>query len=136
MVPSQDLVTAIALLKGLHDYIISQQLKMDMDEEVGEKPMWKLSFCPFCQYYGNNDSSYPKHIVCMHYCANFGCGKCLDMVFPSGQKLSKHMKWCKGHTKDEAEEKSPSCHMKEVPKASSNSKKKKKHKSQEPKTDL
>ena len=69
-------------------------------QEVGDWPRQKLSFCPFCQYSGSNDQSYLNHIMCAHYCANYGCGKCLDAVFTSRQRLSRHMKKCKGLTTD------------------------------------
>ena len=84
-----------------------------------------------CAPSGSNDSLYLSHIVCVHYCANFGCGKCLDVVFPSRQKLSKHKKWCKGLIVDEEGENTNSSSTKEAPKTSSSSKKKK-HKSQKP----
>ena len=98
---------------------------MKMDKEVGCQPLWRLSFCLFCQYLGSNDQSYLNHIMCTHYCANYGCGKCLDTVVLSGQKLSKHMKKCKGLAVDGVKEKPfPSC-VKGAPLLSS---KKKKHK--------
>ena len=99
---SQDAVTAIALLCELHHHISLQWLKMQMDKEAGDQPSQRLSFCPFCQYSGSNDQSYINHIMCMHYCVNYGCGKCLDVVFSSGQRLSKHIKKCKGLVMDEA----------------------------------
>ena len=86
----------------------------------------KLLFCPFCQYSGSNDPSYLNHIVCAYYNVNYGCGKCLDEVFITGQQLSNHMKGCKGLVTDEAE-KPTSSHMKGAP-SSLCSKKKKKHK--------
>ena len=89
---SQDAVMVIALLWDLHDHVSLQQLKMQMDKEVGDQASWKLLFCRFCQYSGSNDQSYLNHIVCAYYCANYRCGKCLDAVFTSGQKLGKHMK--------------------------------------------
>ena len=46
---SQDMVTAIALLMGLHNHVSLQQLKMETDEEAGKKGGWKLSLCPFWQ---------------------------------------------------------------------------------------
>ena len=97
---SQDAITAIALLQGLHDHISLQWLKMEMDKEACDQPSRKLSSCPFCQYSGSNDQFYLNHIMCMHHCANYGCGKCLDTVFTSRQRLSMHMKKCKGLTMD------------------------------------
>ena len=81
---SQDVVTVIALLQGLLDHISLQQLKMEMDKEEGDQASQKLLFCPFCQYSGSNDQSYLNH-MCVHYCANYGCRKCLDTVFTSGR---------------------------------------------------
>ena len=72
---SQDTVTAIALLHELHNHNSLQWLKMQMDKEMGDNPSQRLSFCLFCQYSGSNDQSYLNHIMCMHYCANYGCGK-------------------------------------------------------------
>ena len=65
--------------------------------------------------------------MCMHYCANCGCGKCLDVVFSSRQKLSKHMKKCKGLIMDGVNGKpSPSC-VKAASALSSKKKHKKSH---------
>ena len=107
---SQDTVTVIALQLPLHNHVSLQWLKMEMDKEAGDQPSWKL--CPFCQYTGSNDQSYLNHIMCAHYCANYGCGKCLDTVFTSGQKLSKHMKKCKVLPKDGAKEEPSPSHVK------------------------
>ena len=127
--PSQDAVTAIALLHELHNHNNLQQLKMQMDREADDQPSWRLSFfpfcpfCPFCQYSGSNDQSSLNHTMCGHYCMNYGCGKCQDVVFTSGQRLSKHMKKCKGLLMDVAKEKPPSSSMKGVSPLSSNKKK-------------
>ena len=102
---SQDTVTTIALLHELHNHNSLNWLKMQTDKEVGDNPSWRLSFCPFCQYSGNNEQSYLNHIMCGHYCVNYGCDKCLDMVFTSGQRLSKHIKKCKGLMMDVVKEK-------------------------------
>ena len=104
---SQDAVTVIALLCKLHNHNSLQWLKMQTDKEAGDNPSQRLSFCPFCQHSGSNDQSYLNHIMCRHYCVNYGCSKCLDTIFTSGQKLSKHMKKCNGLLKDEAKEKPP-----------------------------
>ena len=98
-----------------------------MDAEASGKTKWKLLFCPFCQHSGSNDLSYLNHIICMHYNANYGCGKCLDEVFITRQQLSKHMKGCKGLMTDEVEKPTFSC-VKGASSSSSGSKKKKKHK--------
>ena len=98
----QDAVGVNALLWGLHHHISLQRLKMQTDKEAGEQASQKLLFCPFCQYSGSNDQSYLNHIMCMHYCANYGCGKCLDVIFMSEQRLSRHMKKCKGLAMDAA----------------------------------
>ena len=126
---SQDVATATALLQDLHHHVSLQWLKMETDMEAGDGSGQKLFFCQFCQYSGSNDLSYLNHIMCMHYCANFGCGKCLDTVFKSRQKLSQHMKRCKGLVVDSAGKKPPK-HVKEMSKTSS-SNKKKKHKSKQ-----
>ena len=38
----------------------------------------------------------PNHIICGHYDAAYGCGKCLDKVTVLGQQMSYHFKHCKG----------------------------------------
>ena len=91
VVLSQDAVTAVALLKGLHTSVSFLCLKMETPAEAAGKPMQKLSFCPFCQYCGSNYPSYLNHIICAHYEASFGCGHCLDKVYSSGQVLNKHI---------------------------------------------
>ena len=95
VVHSQDAV-AVCLLQELHIKDSLHHLPMETKAEVGSKPIQKLSFCPFCQSSGSNDPSYMNHIVCRHYNANYGCGKCLNEVYITGQPLSKHMKTCKG----------------------------------------
>ena len=45
-----------------------------------------------------------NHIICGHYHANCGCGKCLKEVFTTGQPLKDHMKVCKGLPKEAANE--------------------------------
>ena len=96
MAHSQDVVTAVCLLEELHVKDSLCHPPLETKTEVGNKPIWKLSFCPFCQHLGRNDSSYMNHIVCGHYNANYGCSKCLNEVYITGQPLSKHMKTCKG----------------------------------------
>ena len=44
-----------------------------------------------------------NHNVCGHYNANYGCSKYLDEVYIMGQLLPKHMKACKGLTKEAAD---------------------------------
>ena len=44
-----------------------------------------------------------NHIICGHYNANYGCGKCLK-VFTTGQLLKNDMKVCKGVPKEAANE--------------------------------
>ena len=68
--------------------------------EAGSKPIWKLSFCPFCKYSVSNDPSYMNRIICGHYNTNYGCGKCLDEMCIMVQPLHKHMKTCKGLPKE------------------------------------
>ena len=41
-----------------------------------------------------------NHIICRHYNTNYGCGKCLNEVFITGQPMCKHMKTCKGLPKE------------------------------------
>ena len=101
----QDSVTMITLLCTLYNHASLQCLKMETDKEGGDRPSHQLSFCLFCQYSGSNDQSYLNHIMCGHYNVNYGCGKCLDAVFMSRQKLSNHMKKCEGLTSDGAKEK-------------------------------
>ena len=76
---------------------------MENKAEAGGKLIWKLSFCPFCQYSRSNNPSYMNHIICRHYNTNYGCGKCLDEVYITGQPLYKHMKTCKGLLKEAAD---------------------------------
>ena len=102
---------------------------METDEEAGDRPRQKLSFCLFCQHSGSNDPSYLYHIMCMHHCINFRCGKCLHTVFKSRQRLSKHMKRYKGLMTDEEKGKLSPSHVKGASSTSSSLKKKKKHKS-------
>ena len=64
--------------------------------------------------------------MCRHYSTNSGCGKCLDTVFTSRQKPSKHMKKCKALPKDVAKEKPPTSNVKGTS-PSSSKKKKKRH---------
>ena len=97
------LVTAVYLLQELHIKDSLHHLPVETKVESGSKPIWKLSFCPFCQYSGSNDPSYMNHIVCGHYNANYGCSKCLNEVYITGQPLSKHMKTCKGLPKKAAD---------------------------------
>ena len=98
---------------------------METDAEAGDKSKRKLSLCPFCQYSGSNDQSYLNHIVCMHYNSSYGCGKCVNEVFPSGQWLKVHMKHCKGLKVEAAKVKPATSHTKEASSSSSSSKKKK-----------
>ena len=68
--------------------------------------------------------------MCAHYYTNFWCGKCLDVVFQSRQKLNRHMKRCKGLIVGKEKRKPSPSHMKGASSTSLSSKKKKKHKSQ------
>ena len=131
---SQDAVTAVCLLQEIHANASLQCLKMETDAEASGKTKEKLSFCPFCQYSGSNDSSYLNYIICVHYNASHGCGKCLKEVFPTGQWLRVHMEHCKGLKVEAAKDKPATSHAKGASSSSSNSKKKKKHqtKSQQP----
>ena len=126
---SQYAITVIALLRDLHNHISLQRLKMQMEKEPSDQPSQKLSVCPFCQYSGSNDQSYLNHIMCVHYCANYRCRKCLDAVFTSRQQLSRHMKKCKGLTTDRVKGKPSPSHVKGMSPLSSKKKKHKKKKS-------
>ena len=103
MVHSQDTVTAVCLLQEIHVKDSLHHLPMENKVEAGGKPIQKLSFCPFCQYSGSNNPSYMNHIICRHYNANYGCGKCLDEVYITGQLLCKHMKTCEDLPKEAAD---------------------------------
>ena len=72
---------------------------MEPKSDAGGKATKKLSFCLFCLYHGSNNLSDMKHIVCRHYHANYGCGKCLKEVFTMGQQLKNHLKICVGFPK-------------------------------------
>ena len=89
---SQDAVTAVCLLQELHTNASLRCLKMETDAEAGGKTKRKLSVCPFYQYFGSNNLSYLNHIICAHYNVSYGCGKCLNKVFPTGQWLTVHIK--------------------------------------------
>ena len=93
---SQDMATTVCLLQELHIRNSLHHLPMETKAGAGSKSTRKLSFCPFCQYSGSNDQSYMNHIICGHYNANYGCSKCLNKVFMTGQPLPKHMKTCNG----------------------------------------
>ena len=97
---SQDTATTVCLLQELHIKDSLRCLPKKTKVEEGSKYTRKLSFCPFCQYSGSNDQSYMKHIICGHYNTKYGCGKCLNKVFITGQLLRKHMKTCKGLPKE------------------------------------
>ena len=103
VVHSQDAVTAVCLLQELHVKDSLHCLPMETKVEAGSKPIQKLSFCPFCQYSWSNNPSYMNHIICGYYNANYGCSKCLDEVYITGQPLCKHMKTCKGLPKEAAQ---------------------------------
>ena len=93
---SQDAPTAVCLLQELHIKDSLCHLPMDTKVKAGSKSNQKLS----CQYSGSNDQSYMNHIICGHYNANYGCSKCLNEVFITGQTLRKHMKTYKGLPKE------------------------------------
>ena len=95
---------AICLLQELHVKDSLPCLLMEPKLVAAGKAIKKLSFCPFCMYLGSNDPSYMNHIICGHYNANYGCGKCLKGVFTTGQPLKNHMKVCKGLPKEAANE--------------------------------
>ena len=103
MAHSQDAVIAVCLLQELHIKDSLCSLPMENKVEAGGKPIQKLSFCPFCQYSGSNDPSYMNHTIYRHYNANYGCSKCLDEVYITGQPLCKHMKTCKGLSKEDVD---------------------------------
>ena len=103
---SQDAVTAVALLKKLHTSASLWCLKMETLTEAAGKPMWKVSFCPFCKYCGSNNPSHLNHIICAHYKASFGCGCYLGKVYSTGQALNEHMQGCKGLKTDVTKRKS------------------------------
>ena len=70
--------------------------------DVGRKAIKKLSFCLLCMYSNSSNISYMNHIVCSHYCANYGCGQYLNEVFTTGQQLKVHLKVCMGLLKAHA----------------------------------
>ena len=78
---SEDVVTAVCLLQELHIKVSLHHVPMENKVEADGKPIWKLPFCPFCQYSGSNDPSHMNHIICRHYNANYGCSKCLDEMY-------------------------------------------------------
>ena len=127
----QDAVTAVCLLQELHANASLQCLKMETDAEAGDKSKRKLLFCPFCQFLCSNDQSYLNHIICMHYNVSYGCGKCMNDVFSSGQQLKGHIKCCKGHKAEAAKEKPATSHTKGASSSSSSKKKKHQTKSQQ-----
>ena len=105
---------------------------METDAEASVKTNQKLSFCPFCQYSGSSDLSYFNHIVCAHYNVSYGYGKCLKEVFPTGQRLTAHMKHCKGLKKEVTKDKPATNHAKGASSSSNSGKKKHKTKSPQP----
>ena len=109
---------------------------METDAKASGKTKRKLSFCLFCQYMGSNDPSYLYHIICAHYNVSYGCGNSLSKVFPTGQWLTMHMKCCKGLATDGVKEKPATSHAEGAPSCSSNSKKRKKHKTKSQQPDL
>ena len=96
----QDSVTAICLVQELHIKDSLWHLLMEPKADAAGKAIKKLSFCPFYMYSGSNDPSYMNHIICGHDNMNYGCGKCLNEVFTTGQPLKAHMKVCKGLHKE------------------------------------
>ena len=85
-----DSVTAVSLLSNLHNKTSLHHLLLEDKGKTGGK---RLSFC---LYAGSNEKTYMNHIICGHYDAAYGCGKCLDKVTVSGQQMSSHFKHCKG----------------------------------------
>ena len=81
------------MLSNLHNKTSLHHLPLEGKGKIGGK---HLSFCPFCLYTGSNDQTYMNHIICGHYDAMYGCGKCLDKVTVLGQQMSNHFKHCKG----------------------------------------
>ena len=75
---------------------------MEPKADAAGKAIKKLAFCLFCMYSGSNDPSYMNHIICGHYNTNYGCRKCLNKVFTTGQLLKACMKVCKGLPKEAA----------------------------------
>ena len=86
----------VCLLCELHEVASLWCLGMETVTEGGKK---KVSFCPFCQYTDSNDMSYLNYIVIAHYDVSYRCGKCLELVFKSGQQLKVHKTVCKGFKK-------------------------------------
>ena len=95
----QDSATAFCLLQELHSKDSLRCLPMGPKSNVGGKTTKKLSFCPFCLYHSDNDLLYMNHIMCRHYHANYGYGKCLKEVFTIGQQLKNHLRICAGFPK-------------------------------------
>ena len=134
VVHSQDMVTVVCLLRELHVKDSLWHLKMETDAEASDKSKRKLLFCLFCQYLGSNNLCYHNHIICTHYNASYGCGKCLKEVFSSGQWLKVHMRCCKGLKAEAVKEKPATSHAKGA--SSSFSPKKKKHQTKSQQSDL
>ena len=101
MAYARDLAMAVCLLQELHDRDSMKCLVLEPKPDMDGKPVKKLSFCPFFLYHGSNDISYMNHIVSTHYNAAYGCGKCLKLVFLSGQQLKMHLKVCAGFPKND-----------------------------------
>ena len=85
----------VCLLQELHNKDSLKHMPLEPQSDADGKTVKKLSFCPFCFYNG----PYMNHIVCRHYSAVYGCGKCLKEVFLLGQQLKMHLKVCMGFPK-------------------------------------
>ena len=96
---TRDLAMVVCLLQELHHKDSLKCLPLEPKSDADGKTVKKLSFCPFCFYNGSNDISYMTHIMCRHYGAVYGCGKCLKEVFLLGQQLKMHLKVCVGFPK-------------------------------------
>ena len=90
VVQASDSVTAVSLLSDLHNKNSLHHLPLEGKGRAGSKCL------SFCLYTGSNDKTYMNHIICDHYDAAYGCGKCLDKATMSGQQMSSHFKHCKG----------------------------------------
>ena len=91
----------VCLLQELHDKYSMKHLPLEPKSDADCKLVKKLSFCPFCLCDGSNDINYMNHIMCGHYSMAYGCGKCLNKVFLSGQQLKIHIKACAAFPKDD-----------------------------------
>ena len=88
-------VTPLELFQELHVWFTLSGIPIFTADEAkwGQKP--HVCCCPISAYIIKNDSAFLNHIVISHYWNNFVCGKCLDVIMTSDQKMKKHfLKYC------------------------------------------